>query len=123
MYGSREIGYIGIFSIFFPRNHVRGGQLGKVVHDERGKDFLENGLRLFCMKMKKSECMFEITEGSFNTPTHMVEFFEFRRRKRISIQIGDNGFVRILRDFETYKPERENIRWCGNIFMRFFAGR
>ncbi|MBR5222460.1 MAG: hypothetical protein IKV66_15870 [Clostridia bacterium] len=54
VYGSRKVGFVSVFSALFLRDYMRGDLLGEVVHDERRKDFLKNGLRLFCVEMEQS---------------------------------------------------------------------
>ena len=104
---------IGIFIVGFMEDYGRGNQFSEVVHDKPGKDFLVNVLHFFCVKMQQANCVFEFPERGFNTPAHGIEFFEFIGREIRGIQIGYNGFVGIISDFESYDSEGEFVknRW------------
>ena len=52
MYSDREVCFISILRAGFLNDYGRGNQLGEVIHDESGKDFLVYVLHLFCVKMK-----------------------------------------------------------------------
>lgn len=52
MYRNGEVCFIGILTVGFLDDYVRGNQLREVVHDEPGKDFLAYVLHFFCMKME-----------------------------------------------------------------------
>ena len=54
MYGNREVCFIGILTVGFLDDYVRGNQLSKVVHDQSGKDFLVYVLHLFCVEMEQT---------------------------------------------------------------------
>lgn len=59
--------------------------------------------------MDETESVFELTERSFNSPASGIKAFEFRGRKSIGRQIGNDGFKGILREAETNDAERELI--------------
>ena len=86
-------------------NDDTGSDAGReVVHDKPGKDFLEDVIRLFCVKMEEANGIFELTEGSFNAPAHGIEAFEFIRGE---IEICDDSFEGTVRQLETDDTETE----------------
>lgn len=62
--------------------------------------------------MEQANGIFQVPEGSFNAPSHTVEFFQFDRRKCIGIQIGYDRFVGFIGDLKANdgKGERGNDR-------------
>ena len=87
------------------QNDHTGGDAGReVVHNKPGKDFLHDVIRLFCVKMKETNGIFELTEGSFNAPAHGIEAFEFIRGE---IEICDDSFEGTVRQLETDDTETE----------------
>ena len=68
MYSRGEVDRIGKLRIAFLNDYMRGNQLGKVVHGEFCKDFLVDVLHLFCVEVDEPKGVFELTEGSFNSP-------------------------------------------------------
>ena len=85
-------------------DHTGSDASREVVHDKPGKDFLKDVLRLFCVKMEEANSIFELTKGSFNAPAHGVEVFEFVGGE---IEICEDGFEGIVRQFETDDTETE----------------
>ena len=77
MYSSGEVDRIGILRIAFLDDYVRGNQLGKVVHGKFREYFLVDVLHLFCVEMDKAKSIFELEEGSFNSPSFVIKFFDF----------------------------------------------
>ena len=55
MYSDRKVCFISILGVGFLNDYRRGNQLGKVIHDESGKDLLVYVLHLFCVKMKQAD--------------------------------------------------------------------
>ena len=53
------------------------------------------------MEMRQSNGMLEITKRGFNSPSHVIQRFDFFRRKSISVQIRNDTLIRILCDFKT----------------------
>ena len=76
----------------------------EVVHDQPGKDFLKDVIRLFCVKMEEANRIFELTKGSFNTPAHGIEAGEIVRRE---IEVRDDSFEGTVRQFKAYNTEME----------------
>ena len=109
MYSSGEVDRIGILRIAFLDDYVRGNQLRKVVHGEFREYFLVDVLHLFCVEMDKAKGIFELAEGSFNSPASGIEEFEFRGREGVSRQIGNDSFKGILRESETDDTKRKLI--------------
>ena len=103
MDGGGEVDLQGIQAVSLDKH--TGRDAGReVVHDKPGKDFLEDVIRLFCVKMEEANGIFELTEGSFNAPAHGIETFEFVRGE---IEICDDSFEGIVRQFETDQSETE----------------
>ena len=105
MYSGGKVGLVSVFSVFFLNDRVRGDQFSEVVHDETGKDFLEDVLHLFRVKGEQSKSIFELAERGLNTPAHGIELFKFRRWKLIGVKVGNDRFKRILRNFEAGNTE------------------
>ena len=53
------------------------------------------------MEMRQSNGVLEITKRGFNSPSHVIQRFDFFRRKSISVQIRNDTLIRILCDFKT----------------------
>ena len=70
MYSDRKVCLVGILGVGFRNDYVGGNHFSEVVHDETGKHFLVDVLHLFCMKMKQSNGILQITKRSLNAPTH-----------------------------------------------------
>ena len=66
------------------------------------------------MKMQQANCVFELPERGFNAPAHSIELLEFSGREICSIQIGYNGLIGIIRDFEAHDSEGKLVkhRWA-----------
>ena len=94
MYSSGEVDRIGILRIAFLDDYVRGNQLRKVVHGEFREYFLVDVLHLFCVEMDKAKGIFELAEGSFNSPASGIEELDLSWREGISVQICNNRFKR-----------------------------
>ena len=109
MYSSGEVDRIGILRIAFLDDYVRGNQLRKVVHGEFRIDFLVDVLHLFCVEVDEPKGVFELTEGSFNSPAFGVEEFKLGGRESVSRQIGNDGFKGILGESEPNDTERKLI--------------
>ena len=75
MYSSGEVDRIGILRIAFLDDYVRGNQLGKVVHGKFREYFLVDVLHLFCVEMDKAKSIFELAEGSFNSPASGIQIY------------------------------------------------
>ena len=78
MYSNRKVGFVGMLSVLFLNDYVRGNQFRKVVHSKSGKNLLENVLRLFCVKMKQADGVLQFSEGGFNAPAQGVKPLQFR---------------------------------------------
>ena len=113
MYSSRKVDRIGILCAVFLNDYVRGNQLSKVVHDELCKDFLEDVLYLFCVKLNETKGIFELTERSLNTPAFGVQLLQRFRWESLGGKIGNNGFKRRFRKPETNNTEGNlvNCKW------------
>ena len=105
MYSSGKVGFISIFSVFILNDSVSGNQFSKVVHDETGKDLLEDVLHLFCVKTEQAKGVLQFTERGFNTPAHGIELFQFGKRELIGVKIGNDRFIRIFRNIEAGDTE------------------
>ena len=97
MYSSGEVDRIRKLRTALLNDYVRGNQLREVVHSEFCKDLLVNVLHLFCVEMNEAERVFEMAEGSFNSPAPGIEALEFNGWKCIGRQIGNDGFKGICR--------------------------
>ena len=73
MNSDRKVGSVGVFSVKLLNDYMGSNQFRKVVHSKSGENLLENVLRLFSMKIKKSNCVLEFSEGSFNPPAHSIK--------------------------------------------------
>ena len=107
MYGCGKVCLVNILSAFILNDYVWGNQFTEVVHGESGKDLLGDVLHLFALEQTQTNGIFQLTEGSFNTPAQMIEVFQLFRRERVFIQIGNERFSGVLRTFETNNTERE----------------
>ena len=96
MYSGRKIDLVRIFSAFLLNDYGLGNQFIEIVHGKTGEDFLLNKLRLFCVEMLEPDGIFQITKRSFDSPSHGVKLFQFRRRKAVSVQICDDSFGSIF---------------------------
>ena len=82
MYGGRKVGFVRVLFVALLDDYVRGNQFGEIVHDEPCEDFLEDVLHLFSMEVQKAQSVLKRAKRGFNAPTHGIEIFQFRRRKR-----------------------------------------
>ena len=94
MYSSGEVDRIGKLRTALLNDYVRGNQLREVVYSEFCKDLLVDVLHLFCVEMNKAERIFEMAEGSLNTPSSGIEEFEISGRECVGREIGHDGFKR-----------------------------
>ena len=62
MYSSRKVSLVGILIAASLNYYVRSNQFREIVHNEASKDFLVDVLHLFCVKMQKTDSVFERTE-------------------------------------------------------------
>ena len=103
MYSSGEVDRIGILRIAFLDDYVRGNQLGKVVHGKFREYFLVDVLHLFCVEMDKAKSIFELAEGSFNSPASGIQiytipscgksFYAIRRMRTFKLTRSRNSFI------------------------------
>ena len=105
MYSSGEVDRIGKLRTALLNDYGRGNQLREVVHGEFRKDFLVDVLHLFCVEMNEAECVFEMAEGSLNTPSSGIEEFEFSGRECVGREIGNDGFKGAFCKRETHNAE------------------
>lgn len=97
MCGRGKTDFVFIKPVPFLDDYVRGNQFREVVHDKTSKDFLKDVVHLFCVEMKQSDRIFQISERGLDAPAHSIEFFNFIGRESIGRQICDNGFVVVFR--------------------------
>jgi len=111
---------------------MRGNPFTEVVHDQSCKNLLGNMIRLFALELTQTDRILQVTETGFNAPAHMIQLFQFLRRKQIRIQIGDQRFRGRVRERKTDNTEGNgikavtflgkkvegNIRWKKVIFVR-----
>ncbi len=69
--------------------HSPSGSLGKIGDEETGEDFLENEVRLLCVKVDEAHGTLQAAEGA---PASGVEGPEDGKGEMARIQIGDQGF-------------------------------
>lgn len=100
-----KVGLVSELSVLLLNDRVRSDQFSKVVHDEAGKDFLEDELHLFRVKGEQAQGVFELAERGFNAPAHGVELFQFGRRELIGVEVGNDRFIRIFRNFKAGDTE------------------
>ena len=120
MYSSGEVDRIGKLRTALLNDYGRGNQLREVVHGEFRKDFLVDVLHLFCVEMNEAECVFEMAEGSLNTPSSGIEEFEFGGRECVGREIGNDGFKRRIGKAE---PNYTKAEIVGKHRLRLFAFR
>ena len=73
MYSSGKSGLVGVFSAFALNDYVRGNHFSEVVHNEFGKDLLNDVLRLFAVKIKETERVLKMAKRGFDSPTQGVK--------------------------------------------------
>ena len=122
MYGSGKVDGIGILGAALLSDYVRGNQFREVVHSQFCKDFLVDVLHLFCVEMDEAKGIFELAEGSFNSPASGIEEFECRGREGVSRQIGNDSFKGILRESETDDTKRKRIE-RKRIVLAVYGGK
>ena len=110
LYSDSEIGFERVFSVAFLDEYVRGNQFREVVHDESGKKLLDNVLHLFCVEMEQANSVLQRTERSLDAPAHSVKALQLLGRKFVGIEIGNDGFVRIVRSPKFDNTEREIVK-------------
>ena len=118
LYSNRKIRLVRVFSVGLLNDYVRGNQFGEVVQDHSGKYLLGNVLHLFCMKMKQTYSIFQFSKGSFNTPTHPIEMFQFFGREAFFIQVCNHCFISRIRQFEPNNPKWQIIKSDRIVLMR-----
>ena len=109
MYSSGEVDQVGKFRIALLNDYGRGNQFREVVHGKFRKDFLVDVLHLFCVEVDEAKGVFELTEGSFNSPSSGVEEYKLGGWESVSRQIGNDGFKGICRKPEPNDTERKPI--------------
>ena len=111
---------VSIFPVVLLGDYVRGNQLRKIVHSKSCKYLLENVFRLFCVKMEKSNGVFQLSERSFNAPSHSIELFQFVRSKGIGGQISDHGFKRVFGYGKADNTKRQPVKFNRIMFSACF---
>ena len=122
MYSGREVDRIGKLCAARLNDYGRGNQFREVVHSELCKDFLVDVLHLFCVEMDQTKGVFELTEGSFNSPASGVEEFKLGGWESVSRQIGNDGFKGICSEPETNDTERKLIE-RKRIVLAVYGGK
>ena len=61
--------------ILLLKYHMRRNHLAEVIKNQTGKDFLLDILHFFCMETTQANCIFQLPESCFDSPTHRIEFF------------------------------------------------
>ena len=67
------------------------------------------GLASTCVEMLEPNGVFQLSERGFNAPAHGIEFFEFFWRKVIGIQIRNDGFKGIFRNWKSHNAKGKRI--------------
>ena len=111
MYSSGKVHLIGVFSVGITVEYVRSNQFCKVVHNESGEDFLEDVLHLFALKHTQTNGLFQLAKSCLNSPPKGIEVFQFIQRKGIGIQVGNQGFERILTNGNTNNSKGKRIEF------------
>ncbi len=60
--------------------------------------------------MDETESVFELAKRRFNSPAPGIKAFEFRGRKSIGRQIGNDSFKGISKEAETNDAKRKFIK-------------
>ena len=68
------------------------------------------------MKFGKPDSIFQLAKTSFNAPSLVIQLFHYADRELISWQVGNQAFISIVGDFESYCPKIQLIRF-------FFDGK
>lgn len=105
VYSGRKVDLVGVLSANHRNHRARGDELGEVVHDKAGKNFLKDVLHFFRMEGRQTNGIFEMAEGSFNAPTSSIKGFKDIRREGFWVEVGNNGFKGGVRDFEADNAE------------------
>ena len=71
----RVVHLVCMLCIFLLNHHMRRDDLAEVIKKQTGKDFLLDILHLFCVEATQTNCIFQFTEGRFDSLSHTVEFF------------------------------------------------
>ena len=71
-HGYCEIGLIGVLTVSFGNDYIRGNHFGEVVHDDSGEDFLQDELPFFSVEVDKPDGILQVSEGGFYAPTHLI---------------------------------------------------
>ena len=79
--GDREVDLTGVESLFLTENDKGGNPFGEVVQDEAGEHFLSDVRHLSRVERRQSNGVFQLAEGSFNSPARGVEILDLARRK------------------------------------------
>lgn len=123
MYSGSKADLIGKLAALPLNDYMRSNQLREMIHNEAGKDFLQDVLHFFRVKVKKAKRIFQRAESGFNTPAQGIQLFELSGRERICGEVRDYRFKEVVRNLKTHNPEQqtERLNILSSCFCCFFA--
>lgn len=71
--------------------------------------------------MQQTNCKFEFSKGCLYSPAHIIKLFEFFRGESACIKIGNEHLDISVREFDTDKAEREQIKGFAALIQRIAA--
>lgn len=87
---------------------MRGHEFTKVVENQTCKHFLHDELRPFRVEARQTNRILQITERSFNAPTHAVKRLELYRREQRNVEVGEEIFKAAWGDFDSHNAQ---VQW------------
>ena len=77
-----------VFPVAFAWQRTGRYCLTKVIEDQACPYFLFDESQFFRMEVNKAYSVFQLAEGCFDSPTHMVKLFDIIQRKILPRKIG-----------------------------------
>lgn len=108
--GEGEVDLVSVPGVLLGGCGESGNHAGEVEQNQRGKDLLFYERGLFGMKGEQAKGVFEGAKGGFDAPAEVIEPLERIRRERVLVQVGDDGFIRVVGEFETNHAKEDRIK-------------